>query len=59
MRFDRQIVASIFASLVAFLAVPTFLPGFTLFGSFLITQIIVWGVAWVFVNLTYLGGHKR
>lgn len=59
MRFDRQIVAGLFASLIAFLALPAFLPGFTIIGGFFVTQIIVWGLAWVLVNLTYFGGGNR
>lgn len=59
MRFDRQFAAGIFASLIAFLALPIFLPGFTIIGSFIITQIIVWVLAWLFLNMTYLGGGRK
>lgn len=59
MRLDRQFAAGAFASLIAFLALPIFLPGFTIFGTFLVTQIIVWLLAWAFLNLTYMGGGRR
>ena len=62
MRIDRAIVASIVATAVGFWLFPLLFPGFTLFafGGAILTNFIVAGIAWVFVNVTYWGaGGKR
>ena len=62
MRIDRAIVASIVATAVGFWLFPLLFPGFTFFafGGALLTNFLVAGIAWVFVNVTYWGaGGKR
>ena len=63
MRIDRAIVASIVATAVGFWLFPLLFPGFTLFafGGAILTNFIVAGIAWVFVNVTYwrTGGRRR
>ena len=61
MRLDRAIVASIVATAVGFWLFPLLFPGFTLFafGGAILTNFIVAGIAWVFVNMTYWGSGGR
>lgn len=61
MRLDRQIVASIAATAVGFWLFPMLFPHFTLFawGGAILTNFIIAALAWIFVNMTYMGGGRR
>ena len=61
MRLDRAVVASIVATAVGFWLFPMLFPSFTLFawGGAILTNFIVAGIAWIFVNVTYWGAGSR